>query len=419
MSESVAVQVDDKELASRAFADVVRRTAHLFPDAAYHPRLLFDRTVNAQYGIHPGRHTIFTNADGTGTKPELDERMFTETGDYRFFEYPAFDVVAMVADDVARRGIFVAGIANSLDLNNADDPAFVLALARGMEAACKAGRFPLLNGEIAELGHRTPGYGNNHLNWNAVAVQLINREKIIDGSKLRPGQKVVALREKSIRSNGLTRARAIMENAFLQNEMDGMTKRQYVASAVRKKIGTLTDADILSVLDATPAGAQLWEQIQVPWHTVRPELTEKLLTPSTIYAPLVYWAQGGVDGAVNIPLTGCAHISGGGVPLKAQRMLEGTGLGLHLDAVFPDPEGVGELIDLAQAHPHPEKGFLVNERAACEQWNRGVGFLCVVENEDSAGMLAAQASWMGYEAAVAGEIMAQPVIEWRGETWDI
>ncbi|MDN4634855.1 hypothetical protein QCD71_25465, partial [Sphingomonas sp. PsM26] len=68
------------------FAEVVRSTAKNFPDSAYQPNLIFERTVNAQYGINPGPHKIFVNADGVGTKPELAERMFTETGDYRYFE---------------------------------------------------------------------------------------------------------------------------------------------------------------------------------------------------------------------------------------------------------------------------------------------------------------------------------------------
>lgn len=415
MSEVVK---DSKEVASRTFADVVERTQNNFPDARFRPSLLQQSALNTQYGIDAHGYKVFANADGGGTKPELAERLFAETGNPIFLKRVAHDVVAMVADDVARKGAFVAGIVNSVDMNTAEDATFVSGLASGMEEACSQGRFPLLNGETAELGYRTPGWGKNRLNWNAVALQLINPEKMIDGSKLRPGQPVVALRERSIRSNGLTRARAILENAFLQQQQLGLTKRSFIADSVRGKIAGISGAHILSVLDAASSlGCDVWEQIQLPWHRTFPQLTDKLLTPSKIYAPLMYEAQGGVDGEVNIPLVACAHISGGGVPLKAKRMVEESGLGVDLEVTFPDPDGIPELMALVEQYPHPTKGPLIDNRSASEQWNRGVGFLCVTESVEHAVALGLLANSMGYEGALAGEITDQREINWRGEVW--
>lgn len=413
------VTQDSKENASRTFADVVRRTRNNFPDARFHPCVVQKRTVNEQSGIAIHGYLIDTNNDGTGTKPELAERMFTETGDPRFFEKPAFDLVAMVADDVARTGAFVLGINNNLDVNSSDDPEFIAALARGMERACNHGRFPLLNGETAGLGYRTPGWGKHRLNWNAGATQLINPAKLIDGSGLRAGQPIVALRETSIRSNGLTRARAILENAYLQRESGKATKRDAIAQRIRRQLNDqLSHEQILAVLDAASSdGIDIWEYMQVPWHRAFPELTEQLMAPSTIYAPVMYAAQGGVDGEVDIPLVACAHVSGGGIPLKAKRMVEGRGVGVHVDAVFPNPAGIDALINLAQEFPHPTKGPLVDERSACEQWNGGVGFLCVAQHRNDADDLVALAASMGYEAAIAGETIDRPAIEWRGHTW--
>lgn len=55
----------------------------------------------------------------------------------------------------------------------------------------------------------------------------------------------------------------------------------------------------------------------------------------------------------------------------------------------------------------------------CGQWNRGVGFLCAVDDPYMAGMLVAQAEWMGFEAAIAGKITGEPVIHWRGHEWNL
>jgi phosphoribosylaminoimidazole (AIR) synthetase len=206
---------DQKEASSQSFADVVLATADNFPEAAYRPRIPAGARLNAQCAIHPGRHRIAVNADGIGTKPEFAERLYSVDGDPRVFEGLAFDAAAMVADDAARDGSFVVGIANTVDVNTASKEEVMTALARGLHRACNAGGFPLLNGETAELGYRTAGYGEYRINWNMVALTLVNEEKRIDGSRLKPGQPVVALRERSIRSNGLTRARAILEHAHL------------------------------------------------------------------------------------------------------------------------------------------------------------------------------------------------------------
>jgi phosphoribosylaminoimidazole (AIR) synthetase len=170
-------------------------------------------------------------------------------------------------------------------------------------------------------------------------------------------------------------------------------------------------------LQSNRNGRTLMEHASLPWHETYPDITKKLLNPSTIYAPLIAAAQGGVDGDVQVPLVACAHISGGGVPLKAGRMLSAKGLGMHLDTVFPDPEGIPELVELARCHPHADGSVLVDERTACEQWNRGVGFLCVLENESDSDVLLDLAQKLGYEAALAGITTENPQISWRGHVW--
>ena len=440
---NVSVVRDAKEQASMTFRNVIETTRENFPDKKYRP--------DAKGGVSSGAHALTTNSDGTGTKPELAERLAFETKDPRFFEGNAFDAAAMVVDDAARDGYFVVGVSNSVDVNDADEP-FATALAHGLKRACDTGRFSLLNGETAELGYRTPGFGKWHLNWNMTALAIKNEAKAIDGAKLRPGMSVVGLREKSIRSNGLSRARAILEHAYLAMHGEH-SKTQHVVNALRDtllkvllperayentQIGErlyteralgdvrnnlyahLNEANLGALLEEAFPGNDLLGQIQLPWHRAFPEITEKLLTPSTIYAPLIHEAQGGVDGKVKIPIVANAHVSGGGIPLKGQRMLKGRGIGLDLDTVFPDPEGVHDVMRLAQRFPKSTpRGVLplVDDRTACEQWNRGVGFLTVLENGVHASDFIRLAESMGYEAAHMGVTVGYPLIRWRGHEW--
>jgi phosphoribosylaminoimidazole (AIR) synthetase len=97
--------------------------------------------------------------------------------------------------------------------------------------------------------------------------------------------------------------------------------------------------------------------------------------------------------------------------------VERKGVGVRIDPVFPDPDGVPELMELAQTYADPEKGPLVDDRKKCEQWNCGQGFLCVIENMKHADQLIALAASMGYEAAQVGEVTDTKSIEWRGHTW--
>jgi len=420
------VSIDDKEHAALTFARVVEETRDFFPEEKYRPNVIKARSLNAQYGINPAPHEIFGNGDGIGTKPELAERLAWPK-QHGHFESLAYDVVAMVADDAARFGYFTVGIINNLDVNSAGDKSFVAALARGAHEACLIGKFPLLNGETAELGHRTAGWGTNRLNWNMTALTLINREKLIDGGDLAPGQPVVVLREKSIRSNGLTRARKILETTFIQKQCGRETtyRDQYIREYVREKIGDiclkLGDDDLATILESTPLGADIYDHIQIPWHESFRKEVKEILRPSRIYSPAIYAAQGGVDGKVQVPIVACAHISGGGVPLKGKRMVEESGLGLDLETIFPDPEAVTMLMKIASTYPRlPEiddEKPLIDERSACEQWNRGVGFLTVHRDTSAATDFVQLAASIGYEAAIAGKVITEREIRWRGHTW--
>jgi phosphoribosylaminoimidazole (AIR) synthetase len=241
---------------------------------------------------------------------------------------------------------------------------------------------------------------------------------LIDGSKLKPGQDVIGIQETSVRSNGLTDVRKILEHAFLMREMGSASKRDYLIRETRSDLqGQFSAADIGMILDAYTRRFPVEDYSHVPWHTMFPELTKKLLTPSTLYSPLIYNAQGGVDGEVRIPLVACAHVSGGGIPLKGKRMLESKGLGMNLEQKFQNPHGITELLQLAEQYPVNGEPIVTNTSAS-RKWNMGVGFLCVVESQAHGEELIKMALEMGYPgAAFLGKTTDKQIIHWRGEDW--
>ena len=420
---------DQKGNASLTLGEVVVKTRNNFPDKRFHPKVYLDTPQYHLYGINPHPYQMWVTADGIGTKPELAERLTEATipalgerpRDYSAFEGLAFDTFAMVESDEARWGRFMLGVANIIDTNTAN-PDMINALASGALKACNKGEFALLNGETAELGYRVSGYGDSRVNWNAVGVSLINPEKLILGQDLAPGQFIVGLPETSIRSNGLTKARQILETAYLTGSGYG-SKTQYVLEELYGHFGSEyeeTSSDPLNSLQFLEGllGHNFLEQVQLPWHDDYYEITKELSRPSTLYSPFMYAAQNGVDGKRDIDIVAAAHISGGGVPEKAKRMVEYKGLGVHIDPVFPDPSAVTMLMELAQNDlPEEVSNKIIDDKKACEQWNRGLGFLIVVKSKRDVEQLFMLGQRLNIPAYQVGEVIEEPKIEWRDHTW--
>ena len=407
---------DLKGQASTIMRDVVRRTRNNFPEARFRPITFRETTNYTDLGIDPSPYKFGGTADGTGTKPELAERLYNETQDPSYFEGLAFDTFATTDGDVARNGQFLVAILEVLDTNSAADQKVIAALAKGAEEACNKGRFALLNGETAELGYRTSGYGDTRINWNAVGISIVNEEKLILGENLQPGQIVVTFRELSLRSNGYSYACAILEAAHLQQVGFG-SKEEAIAQFLRQRGMQGNDQEIMEDIKRL-FGHDAQEQVLIPWHQSFPEVTKQLLMPSYLYGPIIYDAQGGVEGERKVDMIAAAHISGGGVPEKGKRMVEPNGLGLAVDAIFPDPKGVSSLLEIAERLPEEMRARIkINDKTACEQWNRGIGFMVIVPNGEEAKKLIDIAGNHDCDAGIAGEVIDQPEIQFKGHTW--
>ena len=97
-------------------------------------------------------------------------------------------------------------------------------------------------------------------------------------------------------------------------------------------------------------------------------------------------------------------------------MVEDYGLGLYIGSPFSDPESVTMLMDIAYSLPN-EGTDLIDDRIACQQWNRGVGFLVATSSDSEADTFIELAKSMGYEAAISGEVIDQKAIKFLGHTW--
>lgn len=314
LGQSNAPRLGDLDRKAAASAIAARwaegtQTRRAGSDGACDPQL---RSHYAQ-STRIGGARIASTTDGVGTKVEIAERT-------RTYDTIAFDLVAMVVDDLAAAGAAPVALTNVLDVDRIDVPT-VDALMRGLARAAVAADVAVTGGEIAELGARVGGFGEGmHFNWCATAIgHYPEGREPLTGQDVRPGDALIALESAGFRSNGFSLLRATLQHAFGDDWHD-----------------------------ATGPGAT-WGELA--------------LLPSTIYAPLMERLL-----ASGVALTGAAHVTGGGVPNKLGRALRATGLGAHLTSLYEPPPYVIEAQRLGD----------IDDASAYRAWNMGQGFILVL-----------------------------------------
>lgn len=290
--------------------------------------------------------------DGVGTKIELAERMAKH-------DTVAYDLFAMVCDDAVVRGAEPVLIGSILDVKSlgADDSGnylhFVKKLADGYIGATREAEVVVINGEIAEVGARVKGCGPFNYNWGAGVVWFAKKERMFSGYEVYAGDKLVGLREKGLRSNGLSLVRKVNTKKHGKN-----------------------------------------------WHEVMlgdKRLGELALLPSKIYTKAVVEMFGAFYDKPRAKIHGVAHITGGGIPEKLGRLLKPSGLGAYLDNLY-DP---CDLMLYCQ-----EIGG-VSDSEAYRTFNMGQGVIVATPEPDKVMDVAAIHN---IESEVIGEVRSEPGI---------
>jgi phosphoribosylformylglycinamidine cyclo-ligase len=249
---------------------------------------------------------LVSGTDGVGTKLRLG----IDTGRVAGLGQ---DLVAMCANDVLVSGAEPLFFLDYYATGRLDT--FIAAqVIRGIAHGCKLAGCALVGGETAEM----PGmYRDSDFDLAGFVVGVVEKSKIIDGTKIAPGDVLIGCPSSGVHSNGYSLVRRIVE-----------------VSSVR--------------LDEPFEGATLADALMAPTHIyVKPIL--KLL-------------------ASKIPVHGMAHITGGGIPGNLPRCFP-KGLGAVIDTVSWTRPPV---FDWLQAHGNVE---------AEEMWkvfNCGVGFVAIV-----------------------------------------
>ena len=264
------------------------------------------------------------------------------------------DLVAMNVNDLLCTGAEPLFFLDYLTVGKLD-PARMTEIVRGVSAGCIQAGCALLGGETAEI---PDFHGAAEFDMAGFAVGVIERRRLIDPRRVRPGDVVIALASSGLHSSGYGLARkAVFERAGLK-------------------------------LDDRPA--------ELDGQT----LAEAMLEPTRIYVKSVLdvLAQYRVRHAVRA----MAHITGGGLPANLPRVLP-EGLTARIRRASWTVPGVFKLV--ARAGP-------VDEVEMFRAFNMGVGFVLVVA-PTSARPILARLRRRGEKAWVLGKIVpGGPELQW-------
>jgi phosphoribosylformylglycinamidine cyclo-ligase len=161
---------------------------------------------------------------------------------------------------------------------NSIDPQQVAELVEGAAEVCRAAGCAILGGETAEL----PGiYGEEELDFAGTCVGLVERDRLVDGSRIAAGDAIVGFPSAGVHANGFTLIRRILEDDSYDGEDLLAPTRLYLddVRALRERadvrgLAHVTGGGILGNLErVVPAGLRA----EIEWDAwARPPVFEWL-----------------------------------------------------------------------------------------------------------------------------------------------
>ena len=279
---------------------------------------------------------LVSGTDGCGTKVKMAILMDKH-------DTIGIDAVAMCVNDIiccgARPLFFLDYIACGKNI-----PEKIASIVSGVAEGCVQSGAALIGGETAEHPGMMP---EEEYDLAGFAVGIVDKKKMLDNTKMRDGDVVIALASSGIHSNGFSLVRKVFD------------------------------------IDNNP------ENLYSPCETLGGKsIAETLLTPTKIYVKSILNLLEKVD------VKGISHITGGGFYENIPRSIpDGLGARINKDSVKILP--IFKLI--------AEKGG-ISERDMFNTFNMGVGMSIVVSPEDAECALEILRA-NGEDAYIFGEII--------------
>jgi len=255
---------------------------------------------------------LVSSTDGVGTKVMIAIK-------HGRSERIGIDLVGMVINDLLCLGARPLFMLDYIGIHKIEKE-LVAQIAEGLAEGCRQAECALVGGETAEMNDL---YSPGEYDLVGFGVGVIDKHKIIDGSAIRSGDKLVALASSGIHSNGFSLVRKIIDTRF----------------------GGDYEADVPELEGG---------------------LLETILEPTKIYVKPVLAAL------EKFAINGIVHNTGGGIPENLPRVLP-KGLAPRVD--WSAIEDTPPIFDLLQ------QWGPVETKEMQKTFNMGVGMILVIRPE--------------------------------------
>jgi phosphoribosylformylglycinamidine cyclo-ligase len=161
-------------------------------------------------GLYPldDRRLLAASMDSVGSKLMLARR----AGRLR---WAGMDLAAHCINDVLCSGADPLFLLDYVAANRIDEEQ-VAELVEGAAAVCREGGCMLVGGETAEL----PGiYQPDELDFAGTCVGIVDRDRVIDGSRCEPGDVVIGFPSSGLHTNGFSLVRALIGDEEVDAEL--------------------------------------------------------------------------------------------------------------------------------------------------------------------------------------------------------
>jgi len=278
---------------------------------------------------------LVSGTDGVGTKLKIAFMMDTH-------DTVGIDAVAMCVNDILAQGALTLYFLDYIAIGK-NKPEVVEALVKGVADGCVQAGCALIGGETAEMPDM---YQEGEYDIAGFAVGVAEKSQLINPNKVKVGQVVIGLASSGVHSNGFSLVRKILlkdHHLSLDEAFEGST------------------------------------------------LGKTLLTPTKIYVKSVMAVL------KDIPVSGIAHITGGGFIENMPRCIQETqGLLIQkgswkIPSIFPYLQDLGKIQD--------DEMYNV--------FNMGIGMILIVDQKDSDKTLSILKD-QGEIASVIGEVTNKP-----------
>jgi phosphoribosylformylglycinamidine cyclo-ligase len=289
------------------------------------------------YSLDASRYedpVLVTSTDGVGTKLKIASMMGKH-------DTIGIDLVAMCVNDIAVGGAKPLFFLDYLSMGVLV-PETAEAIIQGIVTGCKAAKCALIGGETAEM----PGlYPEGEYDLAGFVVGIVDNDKIVDGSEIGVGHKVIGIASSGLHSNGYSLVRKVC------------------FEKLKLKVN-----DRIDVLGRT--------------------LGEELLEPTKIYSEVVRHVLR------DFPIHGMAHITGGGIVDNLPRIL---------------PASCKAVIQEESWEPPPiftflQKGGKISAQEMRRTFNNGIGMILVAPESAVEGIVEFLGA-MKEKAYVIGDIV--------------